>query len=351
MADNIKDGPERTLTFLVGHDVAGKGGKQAVGTWATKVYVDSTFATAAALSALDGDLDTLAGSVSALDATNFKLSGTQTAAGTKTFSGAVFISSGDLRLTNNVATILMGGSGDLALYREAADTLAQRRTTNAQAWRLYNTFTSATNYERLTISWASNVCTIKTEAQTGTRRPLQLGLTPQTVAALPSFTEGGIMFVNDALDPVFGKAVIGGGSVRIPVYADQADWMCGASVAQKEAVLVAVSDETTPLTTGTSKVKFRMPYAMTVTTVKASLNVAQSSGNILTIDINEAGTTILSTKLTIDNTETTSTTAAAPAVISDAALGNDAEITVDIDQVGAAADAAGLKITLIGYRA
>ena len=114
-------------------------------------------------------------------------------------------------------------------------------------------------------------------------------------------------------------------------------------------VQVAASDETTALTTGTAKVTFRMPYAMTVTAVRASLSTAQASGSIFTVDINEGGTTILSTKLTIDNTEKTSTTAATPAVISDTALADDAEITIDIDQIGDGT-AAGLKVTIIGTR-
>ena len=114
-------------------------------------------------------------------------------------------------------------------------------------------------------------------------------------------------------------------------------------------VQVAASDETTALTTGTAKVTFRMPYAMTVTAVRASLSTAQASGSIFTVDINEGGTTILSTKLTIDNTEKTSTTAATPAVVSDTALADDAEITIDIDQIGDGT-AAGLKVTIIGTR-
>ena len=65
------------------------------------------------------------------------------------------------------------------------------------------------------------------------------------------------------------------------------------------------------------------------------------------MDVNEAGTSILSTKLTIDNTEKTSTTAAAAPVISDAALADDAEITIDIDQIGDGT-AKGLKVYLIG---
>ncbi len=116
-----------------------------------------------------------------------------------------------------------------------------------------------------------------------------------------------------------------------------------------ESIVVACSDESTALTTGTSKVTFRMPYAFTLTAVRASLSTAQTSGSIFTVDINEGGTTILSTKLTIDNTEKTSTTAATAAVISDSSLSDDAEITVDIDQVGDGT-AKGLKVVLIGRR-
>jgi hypothetical protein len=112
-------------------------------------------------------------------------------------------------------------------------------------------------------------------------------------------------------------------------------------------LVVAASDETTALTTGTAKITFRMPRAVTLTAVRASLTTAQTSGTIFTVDINESGTSILSTKLTIDNTEKTSTTAANPPVISDTALADDAEITIDIDQIGDGT-AKGLKVMLIG---
>ena len=119
--------------------------------------------------------------------------------------------------------------------------------------------------------------------------------------------------------------------------------------AKTEYLVLAASDESTALTTGTGKVTFRMPYAFTVSSVRASLSTAQAGGSTLTVDINDSGTSILSTKLTIDNTEKTSTTAATAAVISDSALADDAEITIDIDQIGDGT-AKGLKITLIGTR-
>jgi hypothetical protein len=125
----------------------------------------------------------------------------------------------------------------------------------------------------------------------------------------------------------------------------------GKTVADLTAVAIGIacSDETTALTTGTAKATFRMPYAMTLTAVRASVNTAPT-GSVLTVDINEAGTTILSTKLTIDASEKTSTTAATPAVISDSALADDAEITIDIDGVGSTIAGKGLKVWLIGTR-
>jgi hypothetical protein len=105
----------------------------------------------------------------------------------------------------------------------------------------------------------------------------------------------------------------------------------------------ALSDETTEITTGTAKITFRVPYACTLTDVRASLTTASSSG-LPTFDINENGTSVLSTKLTIDANEKTSTTATTPVVISDSALADDAEITIDIDVAGTGAT--GAKITM-----
>jgi hypothetical protein len=118
-----------------------------------------------------------------------------------------------------------------------------------------------------------------------------------------------------------------------------------------ESLIIAVSDETTALTTGTSKITFRMPYAFTLTDVRASLTTAGGTSGTTTVDINESGTSILSTKLTIDNTEKTSTTATTAVVISDSALADDAEITIDIDAITGGATEAGLKVYLIGNRA
>ena len=93
-----------------------------------------------------------------------------------------------------------------------------------------------------------------------------------------------------------------------------------------------------------------MPYAYTVTDVRASLTTAATGGTLLTVDINESGTTILSTKITIDASETTSTTAATPPVISDTSLADDAEMSIDIDAVGSTNTGKGLKVYIIGNK-
>ena len=113
-----------------------------------------------------------------------------------------------------------------------------------------------------------------------------------------------------------------------------------------ESFIIAASDETTALSTGTAKATFRMPYAFTLTSVRASVGTAPV-GSVITVDIKEAGSSILSTKITIAAGSKTSVGGTAP-VISDSALADDAEITIDINTIGSSTAGAGLKVTLIG---
>jgi hypothetical protein len=110
-------------------------------------------------------------------------------------------------------------------------------------------------------------------------------------------------------------------------------------------MIIAVSDETTALTTGTAKITFRAPFAMTLTQIpRASVATASTSG-LVTVDINESGTSVLgANKLSIDANEKTSTTAATATTLADTSIADDAEITIDIDAAGTGAK--GLKIHL-----
>jgi hypothetical protein len=154
------------------------------------------------------------------------------------------------------------------------------------------------------------------------------------------------------LDAGTGRTSLGLGDAAVLNVGTTAGTVAAGDDARITAVEIglACSDETTALTTGTAKVAFRMPYAMTLTAVRASVTTAPT-GSTLVVDINESGTSVLSTKLSIDADEKTSTTAAVPAVISDSSLADDAEITIDIDQIGATIAGAGLKVWLIGRRA
>jgi len=118
----------------------------------------------------------------------------------------------------------------------------------------------------------------------------------------------------------------------------------------KVEISVACSDEISLLTSGT-KVTFRIPFAMTLTAVRASVNTAPI-GMALVVDIHEGGSSVLGTKLSIDAGDETSTTATSAATITDSALADDAEMTIDIDQPGLSPNTGkGLKVFLIGTRA
>ena len=107
--------------------------------------------------------------------------------GVWSIGGAVFniqsslgVNYGVIQLGSNMSmgwssnTAPTAASADLRLFRDAADTLAQYRGTNAQTFRIYNTFTDASNYERGFLRWSSNILQIGSEkAGTGTRRTLE----------------------------------------------------------------------------------------------------------------------------------------------------------------------------------
>jgi hypothetical protein len=83
-----------------------------------------------------------------------------------------FTSGGGILLSSGAA-VRWGTFPEVNLVGEAASILAQRNGTNAQTFRIYNTFTDASNYERGFARWNSNVFEIGvSEAGTGTSRAL-----------------------------------------------------------------------------------------------------------------------------------------------------------------------------------
>ena len=71
------------------------------------------------------------------------------------------------------AGLFIGTANDAILARDAANTLAQRNGVNAQTFNIYNTYTDASNYERLALRWSGNDAIIGVQvAGTGTFRQL-----------------------------------------------------------------------------------------------------------------------------------------------------------------------------------
>jgi hypothetical protein len=119
--------------------------------------------------------------------------------------------------------------------------------------------------------------------------------------------------------------------------------------ADTAAMIIACSDETTAITTGNEKVTFRMPFNVTIIGVAGSLSTASSSG-LPEFDINGVGgTTIFTTKPTIDANEKTTYEATTASVLDSTKVNipRDTEMTIDIDTAGTGAK--GLKVTIL-YR-
>jgi len=113
--------------------------------------------------------------------------------------------------------------------------------------------------------------------------------------------------------------------------------------------IVSLTAEDGDLTVADNLAQIRMPFAFTLSEVRAFVNEAPV-GAALTFDITEAGSTVLSTLITIDVTEKTSESAATPPVISDTALADDSIIGFNCDVIGSSTAGAGGKIMLIGYQ-
>jgi len=114
---------------------------------------------------------------------------------------------------------------DLTLFRDAANTLAQRNGTNAQTFRIYNTFTSSTEHERGTFGWVSNTLRIGTEKGTtsGSLRNLSFTVDGTEVAAIYGNNTAGTpngLWVNAG----YRIGTVGRGSIFFPTAGGAVIW-------------------------------------------------------------------------------------------------------------------------------
>ena len=147
--------------------------------------------------------------------------------------------------------------------------------------------------------------------------------------------------------------------------ADTSGWSTGDFLAMVESggtekkikpsaeIGVAVSDETTTLSTGDDQITFLVPRNMTITEVKASLSASDSSG--VDIDVRYHATdpgsasTIFASDLSIGSSAYYGTKAGSTVFVGSAAskaVDANGFLVVDINNVS---DATGLKLWVLGY--
>lgn len=120
------------------------------------------------------------------------------------------------------SSALNNTAADTILVRDAADTLALRRTTNAQTLRLYRTYTDASNYERLALQSGAGYFEIAAEtAGTGTA-DISVRLTPSG-AGLVEFPGGTLLKTVAALTD--GAAAQTGTLTNAPAAGNPTKWL------------------------------------------------------------------------------------------------------------------------------
>jgi len=117
----------------------------------------------------------------------------------------------------------------------------------------------------------------------------------------------------------------------------------------QECFIVSLTDEVSAPNQVAGITTFRLPFSFELLEVRASANVAPEGSSII-IDINSNGSSVLGQLLEIEAGSKTSQEATNLATITTANLPDDAEITIDIDQIGSSSPGSGIKVYLSGKR-
>ena len=134
----------------------------------------------------------------------------------------------------------------------------------------------------------------------------------------------------------------------------QAYWINPIQVRQAESLIVACSDETTVLSVSSPSavITFRSAYEMTISNLRTSLTTAGTGGGVTEVDITVNGTTIFTTRLSIDSGQTTSMGASVPYQLATlpTVIPDNAEVKVIITQITNEPTETGLKLMINNTR-
>lgn len=168
---SVTAGSAGTIRFASGTQLApnGDGGlliKNNAGT--TKVSISTAAVATFGDSSIGGTGEVLA-LTSSFGTTSVRVGG----GGQLQLGGNFSALGGHINGGSDSGSLSIGTLGETRLWRDAAHVFAQRNGTDAQAFRVYNTYTDASNYERFFTRWSSNICELGVEAGgTGSLRNL-----------------------------------------------------------------------------------------------------------------------------------------------------------------------------------
>ncbi len=130
---------------------------------------------------------------------------------------------------------------------------------------------------------------------------------------------------------------------------DDYDVIWSTDINPTEFQTLVCGDETTDHVTGIVHTT-RFPYAVTVGTIYASLTDAATGASKFTVDVLLNGVSVFTTKITLDATERTSSTASVAAVLLTTAFAAHDEIEIEITQIGSTLAGKGLKVHFVMRR-